>query len=298
MTRRLSLILIIIFILLISVGCVNENDSTDESVVIENTDESKDSNNVLPNDTPITPSKKAVFSEAFPEDVINNPQAFMEQLIPGFRIGMSLELVKESIGEPKDINITQGPWGEESNLIYEDIQNYQIMLKIADNRVVNFEVSRYLDSAGIIPKLINKYTPKSEEPITYQELGFEGVTLGLRVNEVLYRLGDPLKGFLTYDEMYGYDLAMVYKGVTVHIILEMDNPNIQFIETNNYGNVSTYRGISVGSNIDEVFEIYGQPDYTLETSEFLIYSTDDYWYAIKFEIMDDKVKGISIYSAS
>jgi len=78
----------------------------------------------------------------------------------------------------------------------------------------------------------------------------------------------------------------------------MDNPNIQFIETNNHGNVSTYRGISVGSNIEEVFENYGQPDYTWETSEFLIYSTDDYWYAIKFEIMDNKVKGISIYSAS
>lgn len=299
MKKYLSLIMIVILILVITVGCVNVTNTGVLPNGSETSDQNKKGANVTSsNNMTIIPTKKVVFNEAFSGDIIKNPKAFLEKLISGFNIGMSEELVKQSLGEPTDIRVTQGPWGEESNLIYEDVQEYQITLKIVDNKVMNFEVGRYLNSTGKIPVLVNKYKPQPSEPLYYKELGFEGVILGLRVDEVLNRFGDPLKGYLTYDEMYGYDLAMVYKGATIHIILGADNPYVQFIETNNLGIVSTYRNISVGSSIEEVITSYGQPDDVWETSDFLIYSTQDYWYAIKFEIKENQVKRISIYNAS
>ncbi len=301
MKRYLIFVLFIILIFSICVGCNNEDPKSDLNVSSDITgqnDQDKDNGDTPSKDIVIIPSKKVSFDEAFLEEVINNPQMFLEQIIAGFKIGMTDEDVIQSLGEPDEIKISQGPWGEENNWIYENVQNYQLIFKIANNSVFNFEVSRYIDSTGIVPKLTNKPLPEPGEPLLYKELGFEGVVLGLRIDEVLNRLGDPLKGYLTYDEMYGYDLAMIYKGITVHIILGTDNPHVQFIETNSMGNISTYRNISINSSIDDVITNYGQPDYPWETSDFLIYSTSDYWYAIKFEIKDGYVKNISVYNAS
>lgn len=302
MNRNLIFFLTITLIFVICVGCNNEDNSIveqgDSPDSVEQNNQDKDNEDTPSNNPIIVPNNKVTFNEAFSDEIINNPQFFLEQIIVGFKIGVADGIVKQSLGEPDDIIISQGPWGEESNWVYENVQNYQVTFKIVDNSLMNFEVSRYTNSNGIVPKVTNKYIPEDGEPLQYKELGFEGVILGLRIDEVLNRLGDPLKAYLTYDEMYGYDLGMIYKGITIHIILGTDNPHVQFIETNNMGNISTYRNISINSTIEDVIKSYGEPDYPWETSDSLIYSTSDYWYAIKFGVKEGKVKAISVYNAS
>ncbi|OEF98862.1 hypothetical protein BHF71_02745 [Vulcanibacillus modesticaldus] len=304
-----KMIIVLSLIVIIFTGCNTiENDKPDSSNTtqpakeeqIDNkpTDEKPKEEGKTPDSSSID-NQRLTFNEAFPKNIIDEPQVFLEQLIPGFKMGLSNEEAERLLGTPDVINATENEWGQRTEWVYEDIKGYQFILTFNDlNEVVNFKLVKYLDSRGVIPKVTNKTAPKDGEPVTYTELGFEGVLLGSKIDEVLERFGDPYKSYLSYDEMYGYDLAMVYRGITIHTILEHEEPYIQFIETNELGTVTTYRNISVGSSIEEVINRYGEPPYDWQGMDSLIYSTEDFWFAIKFEIENDKVASISIYEAS
>lgn len=255
----------------------------------------------LPAEDPKIVNKVDVtFKEAFPYDILyGQPERFLKETIPGFYLGISKKEVNDMLGEPNITRQIESKWGNTLEWIYDDVKGYQLTVIFdTDGDFVNFQLSKYLTSKGSIPKVINKSVPNPGDPIVYTELGFEEVLLGRNVDEVVSRYGDPGKVYITYDEMYGYELAMEYLGVTVHLLIENENPYVHFIESNDLGIVETYRGIHVGSTVEEIYEQYGEPPYDWKETGDIIYATEDYWFAIRFVISDSKVESIDIYEAS
>lgn len=259
------------------------------------------------NDTPIPTEDPDIsnrvdvtFKEAFPYDILyGQPEKFLKEIIPGFYLGISKEEIHNMLGEPNTTRQVEGNWENTLEWIYEDVKGYQLTVIFdTEGHFVNFQLSKYLTSKGSFPKVINKSVPNPGEPIVYNELGFEEVLLGINVDEVISRYGDPEKVYITYDEMYGYDLVMEYLGVSVHVLIENENPYVHFIESNDLGVVETYRGIHVGSTVEEIYEQYGEPPYDWKETGDIIYATEDYWFAIRFVISDGKVESIDIYEAS
>ncbi|KXG43881.1 hypothetical protein TEPIDINF_001331 [Tepidibacillus infernus] len=251
---------------------------------------------------PQNPSSGTVntLQEAFPTSLIfKKPQDFMEIIIPGFRIGLTKEQIQEKLGKPNLVQSKQIEWQNLEEWIYDDVNGYRLELQFDErNQLINFQLSKYLTARGIVPTILNRQVPTPGSPLTYSELGFQEVILGSTVDEVTGHFDQPMMAYMSYDEMYGYDLAMVYQGITVHALLETEEPYVHLIETNDDGLIPTDRGIQVGSSVDEVIKQYGPPSYDWRETGDLIYSTDDYWFAIKFKIEDDKVQSISIYEAS
>jgi len=259
----------------------------------------KKPNSSDPSDT-VKPTDLIPFEEAFPLDqILHGTEEFIDRIIPGFRIGMSKEGLEDVLGTPDLIRQVQEEYGEKFDWVYEDVKGYRLIATFnSEQQIKNFKLSRYFGTKGIVPVIINKAKPEPGSPIEYRELGFEEIVLGNKLDEVLTKYGEPSMSYISYDDMYGYDLAMVYSGVTVHILLENDNPYVHFIEANSYNTVDTYRGIHVGSDVVDVLQSYGEPKYNWEETGDLIYATNDLWFAIRFEIKDAKVTHINIYEAS
>lgn len=304
-------ILIIMVVLLLGVilfaGCQNDNppdnveipDGTSEPIDKDPSEQNTpdDDSNVekpSPNE-----EKNIAFNESFPSVIYGNPKGFIKQIVPDFKIGLSQEEAEQAFGEPDLAKKHQFNWGATNEWVYNNVNDYQLSLTFDDfGNLFNFKLSKYLSSNGVIPKVINKTTPTKGDPIDYSELGFEEVLLGTPIKDVLNRFGEPMESYMSYDEFYGFNLGMVYQGITLHIKLENDKPYVQYIETNDLGTVETYRGIQVGSLVEDVIESYGNPPYDWKETGDLIYATDDYWFAIKFTVESDKVTSIDIYEAS
>lgn len=285
-------------------GSPNSNPPLDQDPIIEdpiNQEPKKSDTNDQPMDDPIFDKPKDNISlfEAFPEIIFSNPEAFLQQLIPGFKLGINKVKVENLLGKPIEKKIRDNEWDNREEWSYRNIKGYNLIL-IFDSfdQIVNFQLSKELAGKGFIPKVLNKPIPTNGEPINYNELGFEEVLVGTSFEEVLKRSSEPISGYISFDEMYGYNLSLIYQGITIHILLEKEDPYIQFIETNDYGILETYRGVKVGSSVDIVIEKYGEPQYDWVEVGDLIYATGDYWFAIKFYIENDIVTAISIYEAS
>lgn len=243
---------------------------------------------------------KATFKEIFNNTIMSNPKAFIGKVVPQFEIGLTKEETEKILGKPDHITTEHHQWGDSKNWIYDNIKGYQLIIIFnPDDTIITFQLLKDLIGNGIVPKVQNIEMPNSIEPINYNELGFEGILIGNKIDQVLQKFGEPKTGFLTYDEMNGYSLGMEYQGVTIYISLEGDEPYIQQMDTNDLGIVNTYRKIHVGSTVDDIIESYGEPQTPewKETGE-LIYATEDYWFAIKFKVENNKVVSISIYEAS
>lgn len=299
----LSIFLLIVCIL---IGCssqeiVDNSNLTDDKQIdsmINNVDNNTVGEDIIDNgETEV--NRNVTFDDFFSKEKIADPQNLLNSIIPDFKIGMTVEHVKANLGEPDEIILKESLRGQENHWVYQNAKNYQLTIMFLDNRVVNFELNKYLSSQGVVPKIVNKTLPKQGGSLEYFELGFEGVLLGSTVEEVLNFYGEPIRCYLSNDDMYGYELVMIYKGLLIQIFLEQDQPSVQYFKTNDLDKVSTYRNISVGSSLDEVILEYGQPEYDgWQESDFLIYSTDNYWSAIRFEFSDNNVSSISIYNAS
>ena len=308
--RRFSL-LFMSFILLFAIltGCnFNQQDDQPPKTPVEEPEEpSSDNEDTNPdpaeedNDSVGPPSNdQPVVEQSFEElysHITNNPIGYIQSILPQFQIGMDQKQLIEAIGEPDQKGESQFDW-EDEVWIYENIQGYRLQVQIVNQTVMNFQLMRSLNSSGRIPTLVNKSVPANQATVENTELGFEQVLIGASPREVLNRWGEPSMFYLTYDEMYGYDLALVYKGATVHVFLESEKPYVHLIETNQQGKLSTYRGITIGSSVEEVIRLYGPLEYDWKETESLIYATSDYWFAIKFSINNNKVSEISIYEAS
>ena len=294
---------IIGLILLLLSGCTEKNEAPDNPVSPDSPDnsvEQEPDEQQSPLQTlPGQPNDEDQFTLIFTDDILSEPQKYMKQLIPGFKIGLGKNKIEEFLGEPDNIETIEYDWGKNTDWIYKQIKGYKFIVTFnyAD-QVQNFKLIKNLAGKGSIPNYIGKTQPDDGTKVKYTELGFEGVLLGNMIKDILNRYGEPLSGYMSYDEMYGYNLAMVYKGLTLHIRLETQTPYLQLIETNDMGIISSYRGISVGSSVEDVISKYGEPSYTWEESGDLIYPTEDFWFAIKFIIENEKVVSISIYEAS
>lgn len=235
--------------------------------------------------------------EEFYTTISKNPVGYIQSILPNFQIWMDQQELVKLVGEPDQKSPGKNDW-EDEVWVYDNIKGYRLQVQMVNQSVMNFQLMKSLPSTGRIPTIVNKPVPTKNAPLENSELGFEQVLIGFSTDEVLSRWGEPSMFFLTYDEMYGYDLALVYKGATVHVFLEAEKPYVHMMEANQYGSILTARGISIGSSVNEVIDYYGQPEYDWKETETLIYATSDYWFAIKFTISNDKVAGISIYEAS
>lgn len=269
-----------------------DNSDVDNSNQNNNEDDSSTTEPDTDNNTDTT------FKQAFPQLAMENPASYLEELVPGFRIGLTKEEAESLLGKPYSIQNTVYEWEEREESTYNDFNNYQFVVSFNNTgHLANFKLIKELNGNGIIPIVKNKVVPADGEILNYAELGFEGVNLGFSIDEALESYGEPIQSYLSYDSMYGYTIALVYKGVTLNALLG-DSSHIQFIESNHFGTVETYRGIKVGDTVDEVLQKYGEPPYDWREAGDLIYATEDYWFGIKFHIENDKVKYINIYEAS
>jgi|GEM_PF-6288648 len=306
--RKLYSAIILLLLTLLVVGC--SDIGGDNPIVEEIPQVNQDPTDEKPNDQEVPAEQtvsentekivtNGVFKEFFPDIIFTDPQLFIQQLVPGFKLGLSKQEVENLIGIPKQTNSYNNGWEDREDWLYDEVRDYAVLLTFDSfNHVVNFQISKELPGLGLVPKAPNKYKPVDEGKITYEELGFEEILVGTTLAEVIERLGEPVQGFISYDEMYGYDLGIVYQGITLHVLLEKELHYIQFIETNSLGSPETYRGIKVGSSVDAVIEKYGNPPYERADDDDLIYATEDYWFAIKFQVYEGKVVAISIYEAS
>lgn len=305
MRKVLLLLSIILLITSLLIGCNSQVDiNTSESIDVGGKVDGKDlvkvksKEDIINNDTSHV-NKEVNFRQFFSEEKLSYTQDFLNSIISEFKMGMTKEHIINNLGYPDEKLSKQSYRGEEVNWIFMDVEGFQLTLMLVDDIVINFELNKYFSSHGTIPKIVNKDVPRQGASIEYNELGFEGVILGSNIEEVLNFYGEPIRSYLSNDEMYGYDLVMIYKGLSVHILLEQDQPSVQFFETNEFASIDTYRNISVGSSLNDVITNYGQPEYDgWRDTGFIIYSTTNYWSAIKFEIADNKVVNISIYNAS
>lgn len=312
MGRTFKFFILLSIILLVFTGCSSDKNETDISAP-DLTDDGTNNDTTTPGEenpdkqepvdnTPteqVDSPKSVAFSEAFPENVLGNPEQFVNSIIPGFEIGLTKDEIQQKIGKPDLIEATETEWGKGEDWLYDNIKDYQIIVSFTEEGyLTNFKIVKQLSGRGIIPKITNKQAPADQAPITFSELGYEGVILGTTTDDVLNRFGEPFQTYLSKDEMYGYTLALVYRGITINVFLENNNSYVQVIETNSYGSVDTYRGIHVGSSVDDVIAKYGKPPYDWQQTGDLVYATEDYWFGIKFTIKDDKVSSIYIYEAS
>jgi len=314
MKKRLQMLLIIVVLAYMVNGCgfigsETENGMKDETIppVQQETedkgpdlqqDETK--NDQIEDSVPKIETNVS-FKEAFPSDaVFGKPEEFLRNIIPGFQLKWSQEDVERTLGKPDSVQTVQYDWGKQVSWIYQNLAGYQLTLLYDEQgEAVNFQLTKYFKAKGSIPKVRNKSVPKEGDPIGYSELGFEEILLGSTIDEMISGFGDPMESYITYDEMYGYDLVLIYQGVNVHMLIEEgENPYVHLIETNDYAVVETYRGIHAGSTVDEVIKQYGKPSYDWQETGDIIYATEDYWFAIKFIIENEKVKSILIYEAS
>lgn len=251
------------------------------------------------NQNPVNTNKPVTFYEAFPSSINGNPDQFINSILPGFSMGISKGKTKELLGEPTLIEKYQYEWGEMEDWLYEDVKGYTLVVTFnPDGSLGNFKLIKQLTGRGTIPKVTNKSVPADGSLISYNELGFEGVLLGTTVKDVINRFGEPYQTYISNDEMYGYTLALVYRGITINVFLANEDPYVQFIETNDLGSIETYRGISVGDSVYDVIEKYGEPAYDWAEAGDIVYATEDYWFGIKFHIKNEKVTSINIFEAS
>ncbi len=276
------------------------NKASIDKDVKQNNNQDNEQSNEDTYEPAIDMKSKISFKEVFLSDqLFGNPEQFLTSIIPGFNINLSKEEAEKNLGKPDNNQTTQMDWGKEYTWVYDNIKGYQLtMIFSEDGYLSNFQLSKYFLTKGTITKVYNKSTPEPGEPIGYPELGFEDILLGATIDEILSGNGDPNKGYITYDEMYGYDLALVYQGITVHMSLEQESPYVHFIETNDLETIDTYRGVHTGSAVEDVIEKYGEVAYDWHETGDIIYATEDYWFAYKFIIENEKVVAIHIYEAS
>lgn len=263
------------------------------------TDQPEPTNTDSSGQNPVDVNKPVTFYEAFPSSINGNPDQFINKILPGFSIGISKDKTKELLGEPSLIENYRYEWGETEDWLYENIEGYTLVVTFnPDGSLGNFKLIKQLTGKGTIPKVTNKSVPDDGSQISYNELGFEGVLLGTTVKDVINRFDEPYQTYISNDEMYGYTLALVYRGLTINVLLANEEPYVQFIETNDLGIIETYRGISVGDSVHDVIEKYGEPAYDWAEAGDIVYATEDYWFGIKFLIENEKVTSINIFEAS
>jgi len=276
-----------------------EKPTTDGTASEDNSAKQEPASTSSSTQNPVASTMPVTFYEAFPSSINGNPDEFINSILPGFSIGISKEKTKELLGEPTLIEKYQYEWGEMEDWLYEDIKGYKLVVTFnPDGNLGNFKLLKQLSGRGTIPNLTNKAVPADSSTISYNELGFEGVLLGTTVKDVINRFGEPYQTYISNDEMYGYTLALVYRGITINVLLANEEPYVQFIETNDLGSIETYRGISLGDSVYKVIEKYGEPAYDWVEAGDIVYATDDYWFGIKFLIENEKVTSINIFEAS
>lgn len=321
MSKSIKFMMLFGIIILLLTGCLNdggtetpetkepntvEEPTTDETSTTEgeaaekdNSDKQEPTSTASSNQDPAGTNQPVTFYEAFPSSINGNPDQFINSILPGFSIGISKDKTKELLGEPTLVEKYQYEWGEMEDWLYEDVKGYTLVVTFnPDSSLGNFKLIKQLTGRGTIPKVTNKSVPADGSKISYNELGFEGVLLGTTVKDVINRFGEPYQTYISNDEMYGYTLAIVYRGITINVLLASEEPYVQFIETNDSGTIETYRGVSVGDSVYEVIEKYGEPEYDWKEAGDIVYATDDYWFGIKFQIENEKVTSINIFEAS
>lgn len=315
MSKSIKIMMLFGLIILLLTGCLNDGDTetpqAEEPNVVEtpitgenhieedNTVKQEPTSKSSSIQNPVESNKPVTFYEAFPSSVNGNPDQFINSILPGFSIGMSKDKTKELLGEPLLVEKYHYEWGEMEDWLYEEVKGYTLVVTFnQDGSLGNFKLIKQLTGRGIIPKVTNKSVPVAGSQISYNELGFEGVLLGTTVKDVINRFGEPYQTYISNDEMYGYTLAIVYRGITISVLLSNEDPYVQFIETNDLGTIETYRGVSVGDSVYKVIEKYGEPEYDWAEAGDIVYATDDYWFGIKFQIKNEKVTSINIFEAS